>query len=824
MTPAQVSAEIERLSKQALDDVLARIRRGETPRDAIEAALAAFRGPYYALIAQALSEILKASIGVARVKAWPMGRVTLSQRLYAYHRAISLAAASAIAAHMRGPHSARALAKTLYDGYNFKPDTLKVVAALPKYLRVEFDRAQAARLKTPALRAAYLEAIRKAEAGAGLEELGKRLNVALQERNRFFANRIARTELHRARIEQRALEWMGQEWVKTIRIRLSPRHPKADICDYHANADLYGLGPGIYPKAVAPLPPFHPFCLPGDAMITASGRITAVSKRWYDGDMAVITTAAGQKLPATVHHPVLTPGGWVAIGAMQVGDQVVCCVGGHGPAYGNNQHQNMPARIAEVADSFFGSSQVATREVPTSAEDFHGDGMAGQIAVIGADRQLWDWLDAMRNEKVEYGALKVAHKALPLFRDCALNLGLKASRLPTNCRMSSLGPSLPDFWRGLVALELLRLAHGAQRYPATPQMVRDRQATDARSLGNRQDGFSRLIFADHVLADFFADNPAFQSSQHPYLTMRSKLNARADQSFAEGFSAYADFRRDFLDGSAGKIFTDAVVNVDVFRFRGHVYNLETDQGHYVSNNIVTHNCFCLMSPRGARDPKLKPKFNPKAERAYLAGLPPEQAARVAGSRDRLQRALNGETLESLYNAGRDALYQWKRVGDVVPAAGMAVADAAQRYTEQLESLAFADALGVARRAVDDPLFRRFFEEGIAGHYPVGVLRPEDALAMGAGSRTVFLSDRSLREHLEKHPEIDLSDYRKIPTLLDQGEVWQIAGQPERLIYLRVDGVVYRAAIKRTRAGDENYFLTLFKNTKKKPPKGAVRLR
>lgn len=494
MTPAQVSAEIERLSKQALDDVLARIRRGETPRDAIEAALAAFRGLYYVLIAQALSEILKASIGVARVKSWPVGRVMLSQRLYAHHRAISLAAASTIAAHLKGPHSARVLAKTLYDGYDFKPDTLKVVAALPKYLRVEFDRARAARLKTPALRAAYLEAIRKAEAGAGMEELGKRLNVALQERNRFFANRIARTELHRAHTDQQARELMAQERIQYVQYRMSSKHPKVDQCDAMALVDRYGLGPGVFPKADAPRPPLHPFCL------------------------------------------------------------------------------------------------------------------------------------------------------------------------------------------------------------------------------------------------------------------------------------------------------------------------------------------CDLSPMIALDPKLKPKFNPKAERAYLAGLPPEQAARVAGSRDRLQRALDGESLESLYNAGQDDLYQWKRVGDVVPAAGMAVADAAQRYAEQLESLPFADALEVAQQAVDDPLFQRFFEEGIAGNYPVGVLRPEDALAMGAESRTVFLSDRSLREHLEKHPEIDLSDYRNIPTLLDQGEVWQIAGQPERLIYLRVDGVTYRAAIKRTRAGDENYFLTLFKNTKKKPPKGAVRLR
>ena len=82
----------------------------------------------------------------------------------------------------------------------------------------------------------------------------------------------------------------------------------------------------------------------------------------------------------------------------------------------------------------------------------------------------------------------------------------------------------------------------------------------------------------------------------------------------------------------------------------------------------------------------------------------------------------------------------------------------------------------------------------------------------------------MKEHLEKHPEIQLQDYQKIPLILDQGEVWQAPGKPERLIYLFVDGVTYRAALKRTLAGDENYFLTLFKNTKKKPPKGAVRVR
>jgi hypothetical protein len=33
-----------------------------------------------------------------------------------------------------------------------------------------------------------------------------------------------------------------------------------DICDLHAGLDLFGLGPGIYLRAAAPVPPYHPHC------------------------------------------------------------------------------------------------------------------------------------------------------------------------------------------------------------------------------------------------------------------------------------------------------------------------------------------------------------------------------------------------------------------------------------------------------------------------------------------------------------------------------------------------------------------------------------
>lgn len=260
MTPEQASENIDRLARRAYEDLLRRIRAGESPRAAAEAALAAFRGPYYDRIADALSAILLDSIGPAAVKAWPVGRVKLSQALYAHHRAISAATAATVDAHLQGLHSARELAKTLYDGYEFKPDTLRVVAKLPKYLRVEFDRAKAARLKTPALRAAYLQAIRQAEAGAGQAALENVVKVAFYERNRYLANRIARTEIARAQNTQIARELLADDQIGFVQIRLSSKHPRPDICDLHAKLDAYGLGPGVYPKAEAPLPPFHPHC------------------------------------------------------------------------------------------------------------------------------------------------------------------------------------------------------------------------------------------------------------------------------------------------------------------------------------------------------------------------------------------------------------------------------------------------------------------------------------------------------------------------------------------------------------------------------------
>ena len=112
--------------------------------------------------------------------------------------------------------------------------------------------------------------------------------------------------------------------------------------------------------------------------------------------------------------------------------------------------------------------------------------------------------------------------------------------------------------------------------------------------------------------------------------------------------------------------------------------------------------------------------------------------------------------------------------------------------------------------VDSDLFTRFFAGEVKGEFPIAVVPPVEREILGAESPTLLLSQASLATHIERHPEIGLADYRRVQELLDQGEVYRREGDDGRLIYLTVEGVTYRAALKRTQDGKRNYFLTLFK--------------
>ena len=93
------------------------------------------------------------------------------------------------------------------------------------------------------------------------KRLANAVYVATQERTRYFAERIARTELARAYHDGVTARWDNDPDCVAYKWRMSQSHPVTDICDLYAGADLYGMRPGVFPKGKVPELPAHPHCM-----------------------------------------------------------------------------------------------------------------------------------------------------------------------------------------------------------------------------------------------------------------------------------------------------------------------------------------------------------------------------------------------------------------------------------------------------------------------------------------------------------------------------------------------------------------------------------
>lgn len=266
-----ISTSIGGLARSLRDRVSAFIRRRpKTPTQTeLTDVMRTFDGPYLETMATALQEITGERISHDALRRYMIGDVMLSNRLYHQARQTAGAVRRLLEDHARYGHDARKLALDLFEGYGFRDtETLVPRVRLPKYLddailNGEMDallaRIQATRLRTDPLRAAYLQALDAVLSGAGQDAIDRALDVAVQERYRYFANRIAQTELARTQNNQVARELLDDASIHVVRHQLSGQHV-ADMCDVFTYQDAYGLGPGLYPKLAAPKPPHHPFC------------------------------------------------------------------------------------------------------------------------------------------------------------------------------------------------------------------------------------------------------------------------------------------------------------------------------------------------------------------------------------------------------------------------------------------------------------------------------------------------------------------------------------------------------------------------------------
>jgi hypothetical protein len=391
----------------------------------------------------------------------------------------------------------------------------------------------------------------------------------------------------------------------------------------------------------------HPRCFPAGTVVSGPA-YEAATRRWYQGELVVIRTAGGKELSATGNHPVLTDRGWVPANLLQEGDHVVSGGAdgqGAGPLVVPDEHQ-MPARIEDL----WRSGRVGSlRRVPTSAEDFHGDGGHGEVDVVLPDGLLWhNDQAAIRQGPTEEHLARRVIPALALLGEGAADEEILALAGATHGSMRGgrLAQSLlVGHPRGSIQASRRAVA---DLHPCSHELLADGPPTDSEALAEAELALAGLIGGDDLIPW--------------HLDVMPRWDAPADPFAVDSAPVYASRGMDLLERLTGQVTLDRVVEVRRSEWSGHVYNLSSVEGWYNANGIIVSNCDCRMIPATQAD---APDLVTDPMEAFRAG-------QVRGLSKAEEAAISdGADLNQIVNAHRSGAYQGMTTAEGVTKRGLA---------------------------------------------------------------------------------------------------------------------------------------------------------
>ena len=211
------------------------------------------------------------SISTAMQKAWAKDNLNLSTRLHSRGSAVRKEVGDILKVTIGKGNTNKKIATELFSRGVIDtaelPQFMDQVAKLPIDTSAEEKRKllrkvqrQVSKRTTAGLRAGYSEVIKAVESD-NQKKLDKAIEIATEEKTRYHAERIARTETARAYADGQVSRYKDDDDIVAFQWKLGTRHPVFDICDFYANADLYGMGKGVYPKDKVPTLPAHPHCM-----------------------------------------------------------------------------------------------------------------------------------------------------------------------------------------------------------------------------------------------------------------------------------------------------------------------------------------------------------------------------------------------------------------------------------------------------------------------------------------------------------------------------------------------------------------------------------
>lgn len=313
-------------------------------------------------------------------------------------------------------------------------------------------------------------------------------------------------------------------------------------------------------------------CFPGTTFALPIGDLLGVSRRHWNGDVVVVTTASGKQLRATPNHPVLTARGWRAIQEVEPGTDVLYRVAGDVGGISASENVEVPATLSAVFNALHKPSVSDIRAESTAKVDFHGDGMAGyhEINYPRTQGDLRLALEAAFGEQVA--------KQLLVF------VGVPGS-LPSESHPKPVVVSL-DLVHVPAEFSSNSVEHGVQATLANP--------------GNSADCGGLSAANEHL------DDLRFISAACCIASSKRRHDAGPLEHSGDGSCCDAVASSNCGSGLTSCIAPDDVVSVVREFFSGHVFNLSTSTASYIADGFVVHNCRIRDGKQYSADDKHKP--------------------------------------------------------------------------------------------------------------------------------------------------------------------------------------------------------------------------
>lgn len=338
---------------------------------------------------------------------------------------------------------------------------------------------------------------------------------------------------------------------------------------------------------------YHVNCVVGDTRVSGPSAEVGYRRR-YEGEVVTLVTAGGNELTVTPNHPVLTDRGWVRAGDVQEGDNLVSGSFGDGYLRLGPDKDETPPSIEDVVSALSMIGAPVEGGVPTSTEEFHGDGGDSEVDIIARYDLFGHEGNTALGEPSLEGGLKMGAPPFAGGSFSGSGFGqaelLRGGALSAGESLASLCPEHFElFLRGVLPAEESGFVGASDGEAGFLEPAHDNSPADVESARHFVDAFSGSV----DLVDVGGCGDALGGGAPGF---GDRFDPPAAESETERLSVFAEYGCRLLERLGLLVKTDRVLDKRVREFSGHVYNLQTSEGWYSANSIIVSNCKCEAVP------------------------------------------------------------------------------------------------------------------------------------------------------------------------------------------------------------------------------------